>query len=102
MKIKVTGLNAKLLDAIPLEHRTLKDQGVNVLEKRNMTSMLEDESNKEPACNAGDNRRRCRGREYPLEKGMATHSSVLAWEIPWTEEPGGLQSFGLQKELDMS
>ena len=33
---------------------------------------------------------------------MATHSSVLAWEIPWTEEPGGLQSFGQQKELDMS
>ena len=32
------------------------------------------------------------GREDPLEKAMATHSSVLAWEIPWTEEPGGLQS----------
>ena len=31
-----------------------------------------------------------------LEKGMATHSSVLAWRIPWTEEPGGLQSMGLQ------
>ena len=30
------------------------------------------------------------GREYPLEKGMATHSSILAWRIPWTEEPGGL------------
>ena len=30
------------------------------------------------------------GREYPLEKGMATHSSILAWKIPWTEEPGGL------------
>ena len=35
-----------------------------------------------------------RGREDPLEKGMATHSSVLAWRIPWTEEPGGLQSKG--------
>ena len=35
------------------------------------------------------------GQEDPLEKGMATHSSVLAWEIPWTEEPGGLQSMGL-------
>ena len=34
------------------------------------------------------------GREDPLEKGMATHSSVLAWRIPWTEEPGGLQSEG--------
>ena len=33
----------------------------------------------------------------PLEKGMATHSSILAWRIPWTEEPGGLQSMGLQR-----
>ena len=32
-----------------------------------------------------------------LEKGMATHSSILAWRIPWTEEPGGLQSTGLQR-----
>ena len=32
-----------------------------------------------------------------LEKGMATHSSILAWRIPWTEEPGGLQSIGLQR-----
>ena len=36
-------------------------------------------------------------REDPLEKGMATHSSILAWEIPWTEKPGGLQSMGSQK-----
>ena len=36
-------------------------------------------------------------REDPLEKGMATHSSILAWEIPWTEEPGGLQSTGSQR-----
>ena len=34
------------------------------------------------------------GREDPLEKEMATHSSILAWEIPWTEEPGSLQSIG--------
>ena len=33
----------------------------------------------------------------PLEKGMATHSSLLAWRIPWTEEPGGLQSMGFAK-----
>ena len=39
------------------------------------------------------------GWEDPLEKGMATHSSILAWRIPWTEEPGGLQSMG-RKELD--
>ena len=37
------------------------------------------------------------GQEDPLEKGMATHSSILAWRIPWTEEPGGLQSMGSQK-----
>ena len=35
--------------------------------------------------------------EVPLEKEMATHSSILAWEIPWTEEPSGLQSMGLQR-----
>ena len=40
------------------------------------------------------------GQEDPLEKEMATHSSVLVWRIPWTEEPSGLQSTGLQ-ELDM-
>ena len=37
------------------------------------------------------------GREDPLEKGMATHSSILAWRIPWTDEPGGLRSMGLQE-----
>ena len=41
------------------------------------------------------------GWEDPLKKEMATHSSITAWEIPWTEEPGGLQSMGL-KELDMT
>ena len=35
--------------------------------------------------------------EDPLERGMATHASILAWRIPWTEEPGGLQSVGLQR-----
>ena len=37
------------------------------------------------------------GREDPLEEEMATHSSVPAWRIPWTEEPGGLQFIGLQR-----
>ena len=36
------------------------------------------------------------GQEDPLKKGMATHSSILAWRIPWTEEPGGVQSMGSQ------
>ena len=51
---------------------------------------------KESACNAGDWVRSL-GREDPLEKDMGTHSSILAWEIPWTEEPGGLQSMGSQR-----
>ena len=38
------------------------------------------------------------GQEDPLEKGMANHSSILAWRIPWTEEPGGLQSMGSQSQ----
>ena len=38
------------------------------------------------------------GQEDPLEKGMATHSSILAWRIPWTEEPGNLQFIGLQSQ----
>ena len=37
------------------------------------------------------------GREDPLEEGMATYSNILAWRIPWTEEPGGLQSIGMQR-----
>ena len=37
------------------------------------------------------------GQEDPLEEGMATHSSILAWRIPWTDEPGGLQSLGSQR-----
>ena len=37
--------------------------------------------------------------EDPLEKGMATHSRILAWRIPWTEEPGGLQPMGSQSEM---
>ena len=40
------------------------------------------------------------GREDPLEEGMATHSSILAWRIPWTEEPGGLQSIARATDLN--
>ena len=47
---------------------------------------------KDSASNAGG-----LGQEDPLQKGMATHSSTLAWRIPWTEEPGGLQSMGSQR-----
>ena len=44
-----------------------------------------------------DTRVQSLGWEDPLEKGMATYSSILAWKISWTEEPGGLQSMGLQR-----
>ena len=50
---------------------------------------------KESACSAGD-LGSVLGWEDPLEEGMATHSSILAWRNPWTEKPGGLQSVGLQ------
>ena len=51
---------------------------------------------KESACSVGDPGS-ILGQEDPLEKEMATHSRILAWKIPWTEKPGGLQSTGLQK-----
>ena len=44
-----------------------------------------------------ETRVRSLGQKDPLEKGMATHSSILAWRIPWAEEPGGLQSMALQR-----
>ena len=50
----------------------------------------------ESACNT-ETQVRSLGQEGPLEKELVTHSSVLAWEILWTEEPGGLQSIGLQR-----
>ena len=51
---------------------------------------------KESACNLGD-LGSIPGKKDLLEKGMATHSSILAWRIPWTKEPGGLQFMGLQR-----
>ena len=42
------------------------------------------------------------GREDPLEEGMASHSSIVAWRIPWTEEPGGLQAMGSQSGARLS
>ena len=44
-----------------------------------------------------ETRLRFLGQEDPLEKAMATHSSILVWKIPWTEEPGGIQSMGSQE-----
>ena len=56
---------------------------------------------KESKCNAGD-LGLILGQEEPLEKEMATHFSILAWEIPLTEEPGGLQLMGLQSQSQLS
>ena len=52
--------------------------------------------------NAGDTRDvgSIPGQEDPLEKGVTAHSSVLAWEIPWTKEPGGLRSLGFRQGLE--
>ena len=54
---------------------------------------------KNPSANAGDinDAVQSLGQEDPLEEGMATHSSILAWRIPWTEEPGGLRSLQSQR-----
>ena len=54
---------------------------------------------KEFACSAGDPGF-ILGQEKPLEKGMATHSSIFAWRIPWTEKPGRIQPMGLQRVGD--
>ena len=51
---------------------------------------------KKSACSAGD-LGSILGGEDPLEEGMTTHSSILAWRVPWTEEPGGLQSMWSQR-----
>ena len=52
---------------------------------------------KNPPANAGDREVCSLGWDNPLEEGMATYSSILAWRIPWTEEHGGLQSRGLKR-----
>ena len=67
-----------------------------VTQKHYFIELLRWHSGKESICLG----RRCRFdlwvKKMPLEEGVATHSSILAWEIPWTEEPGGLQSMGSQ------
>ena len=59
--------------------------------------MLLDSEVKASASNAGETRVWSLGWENPLEKEMVTHSSIFAWRIPWTEEPGRLQSTGWQR-----
>ena len=63
---------------------------------KNSKGFPDDIDDKDSACNTGEEVRSL-GWKYPLEKGMATHSSILSWRISWTEEPGGLQSMGSQR-----
>ena len=64
---------------------------------RDMMALIASGSNStESVCNEG-HLVWCLGQEDPLEKGMATHSRILAWRSPWTENPGGLQSMGVSK-----
>ena len=71
----------------------------------NMDEMVEgfpsSSAGKESACNVGDLGSIPRWKD-PLEEGMATHSSILAWRVPWTEEPGGLQSMRSQSQTRLS
>ena len=70
-------------DSLPLSHRG------------SWASLVAQLANSLPAM--WENRVRSLGGIDPLEKGLATHSSILAWKIPWTEEPCGLQSMGSQR-----
>ena len=67
-----------------------------------LVGLPDSSAGKESTCNAGDRREKEKrvqslGQEDPLREEMATHSIILAWKIPWTEEPGGLQSKGSQR-----
>jgi len=64
--------------------------------RSNFKGFLSGSDGKEFACNAGDSGL-IPGPGRTLEKRMATHHSIVAWRIPWTEEPGGLQSMGSQR-----
>ena len=76
---------------VPAIHQHESDIGVCIC-----SGFSGDSEGKELACNEG-NLCSILGREDSLEKEMATHSNILAWRIPWTEEPGGLQSMGSQR-----
>ena len=86
---------------IRLEYLLLLSHRVTHLGTSLVAQWLKEKKKKKPACKAGDAKDSgsipSQGRRDPLNKGMATHSSILAWRISRTEEPGGLQSMGLQR-----
>ena len=78
-----------------LQHARLPCPHV-ILKKKKTLAFSRWLSGKESAA-VQETQARSLGQEDPLEKGMAAHSRILAWEIPWTEEPGRLQSMGSQR-----
>ena len=81
-----------LLQTLPSE---LMSQCLTSYLRESLLGFPDGSDGKKSACSAGD--LSSIPGENPLEKEMATHSIILAWEIPWTEEPGGLQSMGSQR-----
>ena len=81
----------------------LRDQYSNPAKTQDLMKLPGGASGKEPACQSTRHEMQVwfLSQEDPLEKGMENHSSIHAWRIPWTEEPGGLQYMGLQ-ESDMT
>ena len=77
----------------------VKYQGVQLLDPMVCLGLPQWLSDKEPACSEGTtgDAGSIPGLERSLEEGIATHSSILAWRIPWTEEPGRVQSIGSQR-----
>ena len=82
----------------PFQELTVKPHGGQYQHLSTDGGLLRWPSPKEPTCNSGDiEPGSIIGREDLLEEGMATHSFILAWRDPWTEEPDGLQSMGSQR-----
>ena len=81
----------------PLSYQSIKNSQI----QRGLLVFSGGSDGKASVCNAGDPVRSL-GWEDPLEKEMATHSSTLAWKIPWTEETGGLPSMGWQSQTQLN
>ena len=92
------------MDRTPGQKISKEITDLNIIVQRGASLVAQSVKNpptiQETSCNSGDLGSSL-GQEDPLEKEMTTHSSILAWEIPWTEEPGRLQSKG-SKESDMT
>ena len=97
--ISISQLCPRVLLPVSWPHSYLQCQCILVADRTVLVASQVALVVKNPPANAGDTRDlgSIPGQEDPLEKGMATHYSILAWRIAWTEEPGGLQSLGSQR-----